>query len=297
MLDYASLAALAAVIREGSFERAATTLAITPSAVSQRIRGLEERLGAVLVVRAQPCRPTEIGARLCAHVDRVRLLESDVIATLPGLHEADRQTVRIAVNADSLITWFPPAAAAFAAETGALIDFVVDDEEHTADRLRSGEVLAVVTADPTPVAGCRTVALGAIRYVATASPAFVRRHFAGGVDAAALDAAPMVRFDRKDNLQARWAEAAHGKPLASPVHWVPSTQGMLDMVVAGLGWSMSPLALAEPHLAAGRLVELPPCHRLDVALHWQSTRIGASLLDRLTEAVRDRARSILIPVA
>ncbi|KAA2220989.1 LysR family transcriptional regulator, partial [Salinarimonas soli] len=42
MLDYAGLSALAAVVRQGSFERAAGTLGVTPSAVSQRVRALEE---------------------------------------------------------------------------------------------------------------------------------------------------------------------------------------------------------------------------------------------------------------
>ena len=50
MLDYAALSALAAVIEEGSFERAALALHVTPSAVSQRIRLLEERSGSPLVV-------------------------------------------------------------------------------------------------------------------------------------------------------------------------------------------------------------------------------------------------------
>ena len=58
MLDYPSLFALAAVVKEGSFERAARALHVTPSAVSQRIRLLEERLGCALVVRGQPCQAT-----------------------------------------------------------------------------------------------------------------------------------------------------------------------------------------------------------------------------------------------
>ena len=150
MLDYAAISALAAVVREGSFEAAAAALSITPSAVSQRIKGLEERLGAVLVVRSQPCRATEAGAALCSHLERVRLLESDL--SLPGL--AGRlPTLRVAVNADSLATWFPAAAAAFAADDTAMLDLTLDDEDHTAARLRSGEVVAAVTADPTPVTG------------------------------------------------------------------------------------------------------------------------------------------------
>ena len=76
MMDYAGLQALAAVLREGSFERAARKLHITPSAVSQRIKQLEERAGQVLVLRGQPCTGTEAGRRLCLHVEQVALLEN-----------------------------------------------------------------------------------------------------------------------------------------------------------------------------------------------------------------------------
>lgn len=291
MLDYAALEALAAVAREGGFERAAAVLGVTPSAVSQRVKGLEQRVGAVLIDRGQPCRPTDIGARLCAHVGQVRLLEADVVADLPRLAGSSPglASLRVAVNADSVSTWFPPAAARFAAETGALLDLVLEDEAHTAERLRSGEVLAAVTADPAPVPGCRTHPLGAITYLATASPAFVARWFAGGVDAAALEAAAMLRFDRRDVLQARWAAEALDAHPSPPTHWTPSTQGMLDMTLAGLGWAMAPLSLAEPHLAAGRLVELPPRHRVAVALYWQRSRLASRLLDQLTAAVRATA--------
>lgn len=295
MLDYASLDAVAAVAREGSFDKAAAVLGVTPSAVSQRVKGLEERLGAVLLTRGQPCRPTAIGAKLCAHVEQVRLLESDVVADLPRLAEpaSGPALMRVAVNADSVSTWFPAAAAQFAAETGARLDLVLEDEAHTADRLRTGEVLAAVTAEPVPVSGCRTYPLGAIDYVATASPAFMTRFFAAGVEAASLERAPMLRFDRRDGLQARWAHEALGVRPEPPVHWAPATHAMLDLCLAGLGWAMTPYALAEPHLAAGRLVELPPHRRLSVALYWQRTRLAARLLDRLTQAVRATAAHAL----
>lgn len=295
MLDYASLAAIAAIVREGSFDRAAAVLGVTPSAVSQRVKGLEERLGAVLLTRGHPCRPTAVGAKLCAHVEQVRLLESDVIAELPKLGDeaSGPAVIKVAVNADSASTWFPRAAAQFAAETGAMLDLVMEDEAHTADRLRAGEVLAAVTAEPAPVSGCRTYPLGAIDYVATASPDFMSRFFDDGVDAASLQRAPMLRFDRRDGLQARWAQEALGVQPSPPMHWVPATQVMLDMTLAGLGWAMTPLALAEPLLAAGRLVELPPHRRITVALYWQRTRLAARLLDRLTSAVRAAAAQAL----
>ncbi len=299
-LDYAALAALAAVVRDGSFERAARTLKVTPSAVSQRVRALEERLGSVLLVRSQPVTPTALGAALAGHFERVRLLESELVAALPGVTLADsavaRPTLRIAINADSLGTWFLAAAAPFVAATGALLDLVLDDEARTAERLRSGEVVAAITTDPVPVPGCKIRPLGALRYVATASPAFCQRHFADGVTAATLAAAPVLRFDRRDDLQARWVREALGLVLAAPTHWIPSTQGFLDGTLAGLGWSLNPVSLAKTHLEAGRLIELVPDHPLDVALSWQYARLGAQLLEDLTKTVVTAARGSLRPM-
>ncbi|MCK0206657.1 LysR family transcriptional regulator ArgP [Starkeya koreensis] len=298
MLDYPSLSAVAAVVREGSFERAASALGITPSAVSQRVRGLEERVGAVLVVRGQPCTATDLGRTLCAHLDRVRLLEHDLPTLGGALGPAEgRLTLPVAVNADSLATWFPAAAAAFGREGEAALDLALDDEAHTAARLRSGEVLAAVTAEREPVPGCRTVPLGALRYAACAASDFITRHFPTGVTPEALRRAPFLRFDRRDFLQSRWAGTAHGVEPAGAVHWVPSTHGFLDMTLAGLAWGMHPVAMAQPHLDAGRLVELPPGQRVEVPLYWTVARLHASLLSRLTKAVRAAAARVLVPPA
>jgi LysR family transcriptional regulator (chromosome initiation inhibitor) len=332
MLDYAALAAVAAVVREGSFDRAADVLGVTASAVSQRVRALEERLGVVLVNRGQPCTATPPGARLCAHVERVRLLEErlgvvlvnrgqpctatppgarlcahvervrllegEMAVDLPALVGERRAngpvTVRIAVNSDSLGTWFPPAVAAFAQRTGALVDLVLDGEDQTAERLRTGEVLAAVTAQAIPVQGCRTTPLGALRYVATASPAFVKRYFPNGLTAEALRNTPVLRFDRKDRLQARWMLENFAVALAAPIHWIPSTQGFVDGVLTGLGWGMNPLSLVAPHLAAGRLIELRAGAPLDVPLYWQQARLGAGLLDALAREVRTAAERGLV---
>lgn len=288
MLDYASLAAVAAIVREGTFEKAAAVLGVTPSAVSQRVKGLEDRLGVILIVRGSPCHATEIGTRLCAHVEQVRLLENEFVETLPSLSPAAHEpaTIRVAVNADSLSTWFPAAAAAFANETGGLLDLVLDDEAHTAERLQRGDVLAAVTADPQAVTGCKLYPLGAIEYMAVASPAFAERHFKMGLDQTSLGKAPMLRFDRRDALQFRWAGEAHGATISPPTHWTPSTQGMLDLTLAGLGWSMTPVQLAGGLIEQGRLTELQPKKTVAVPLYWQRTRLAARLLDQLTSAVR-----------
>ena len=286
MLDYPLLTALAAVIRTGSFERAAQQLHVTPSAVSQRVKLLEERLGSVLVVRGQPCTGTAAGQRLCQHVERVTLLESELRGALPGLMPAEGPaTLRIAVNADSLATWF---VAAMAELPGCLFDLVLDDQDHSAEWLRKGEVLAAVTASAAPVPGCDSHPLGALRYRATASPDYVRRHFPEGVTADALSRAPCLTFNRKDSLQAQWLRTVldgHESRLPTPpTHWLPSTHAFVDGALAGLGWGMNPDPLVADHLAAGRLVELAPGRPLDVPLHWQQSRIAGAALAELSRA-------------
>ncbi|MGJ7489618.1 LysR family transcriptional regulator ArgP [Variovorax sp. ZT4R33] len=298
MLDYSSLSALASVVREGSFERAARALHVTPSAISQRIRLLEERIGCALVVRAQPCRPTETGRRLCQHVDRVRLLEHELEGAVPTLAPEGlaRVPLPVAVNADSLATWFAPAVAAFAAEAPVLMEIAVDDQDHTAEWLRSGAVLAAVTGSGRAAAGCDSRALGAMRYVAAASPDFMARHFSAGVGAGSLARAPSLVFNAKDELQAQWARRLCHRQVELPRHILPSSQAFVTATLAGMGWGLHPQALIAHHLKDGSLVELVPRTPLDVPLHWQQARAASALLGGLTRQLVAAARRALLPL-
>lgn len=297
MLDYSALSALAAVIRDGSFERAARALHVTPSAVSQRIRLLEERVGCALVIREQPCRATETGLRLCRHLDQVRLLEQALQGALPALAPDGiaRVPLPIAVNADSLATWAAPAIAAFAAQNPVLMEVAVDDQDYTSEWLRGGAVLAAVTATARPAPGCNSRPLGAMRYRAAASPAFMRKYFAGGVRAASLAQAPSLVFNNKDELQARWARRLCRRHVELPRHALPSSQAFVTAGLAGMGWGMHPEELIAPFLASGALVELVPDTPLDVPLHWQHARAASGLLDPLSREIVAAASAALQP--
>jgi LysR family transcriptional regulator (chromosome initiation inhibitor) len=265
--------------------------------VSQRIRLLEERVGCALVVRGQPCQATETGRRLCQHMDRVRLLEQELQGSLPGLapEGGARVTLPIAVNSDSLATWFAPALTAFAAEAPVLMAVSVDNEDHTTEWLRSGAVLAAVTATARPATGCNSRALGAMRYVAAASPAFVQRHFASGVTAGTLALAPSLVFNTQDELQARWVRRLCHRHVELPRHTLPSTQAFVEASLASMGWGLHPLMLIAPHLQQGLLIELVPKTLLDVPLYWQETRAASALLDGLSRAVLKAAQGSLLP--
>jgi LysR family transcriptional regulator (chromosome initiation inhibitor) len=296
MLDYLSLSALAAVVREGSFDKAARALHVTPSAVSQRIRLLEERVGTALVVRGHPCQATQTGLRLCQHWDHVRLLEHELHAEVPNLAPEGhtRVSLPIAVNADSLATWFVPAMAYVAATAPVLMDIVVDDQDHTAEWLRSGRVLAAVTATANAATGCNSRPLGAMRYIAAASPGFAARHFSDGVNAQSLALAPSLLFNNKDDLQSRWVHRLCDRPVELLRHTLPSSHAFVAAAVAGMGWGLHPQSMVAQHLQDGALVELLPNAWLDVPLYWQQARAASSLLDALTRDVVASANSALL---
>lgn len=284
MYDYAALEALSEIIRRGSFEAAADRLGLTPSAVSQRIKGLEERLGTVLIHRGPPATGTETGLRLMQHLDQVRLLEQSMDHRIRP--DGIPAVLRIAVNADSLATWFPPVMRALPV----LYDLVIDDQDHARDWLRRGEVSAAITSSATPVAGCDVIPLGHMRYHAMATPEFTRTHFPNGITPESLTIAPVTAFNRKDALQTQWAERAAGQRIRLSGHMVPSTQGHAQMVRLGLGWGMIPEFMPDPALAT-----LNPDLPLDVPLYWQVTRAMATALKPLTRAISKRAAENLRP--
>ncbi|MBL4769092.1 MAG: LysR family transcriptional regulator ArgP [Rhodobacteraceae bacterium] len=285
------LAALASVLRRGSFELAAADLAVTPSAISQRIKALEDQVGAALIQRGTPCTGTGAGLRLAKHAEDVGLLEAQLSRDLSLEHSKGNVRLRIAVNADSLATWF---VAAMAEVPDVLFDLVIDDQDHSADWLRRGEVSAAITSGGKPVTGCDSIALGSLRYVATASPDFKRHWFDDGVTAEALAKAPCLTFNAKDALQRNWIFEQLGRRISPPTHFLPSSQSFVDATRAGLGWGMNPEHLVRGPLRNARLVALIPDAPLDVALTWQVSRIMALSLEPVTQAVQKAARKVLI---
>lgn len=256
MLDYPALRAVATVVQTGSFERAATLLNVTPSAVSQRVKQLEERLGVILIARGTPCTATEKGEWLCRHIENVGMLEAELFAQLPALVDPDeprqRVTLQIATNADSLGTWFVEAMSNFSKTSSYLLNVAVDDQDHTAEWLQRGRVIAAVTSLEKPIRGCRRFALGTLRYNATATPDFVARHFPDGVTSEAIRNAPALTFNQKDRLQSSWVRQTFGQDLDYPTHWLPSPQSFVEATLSGMGWGMNPTQLTRDHLASGR---------------------------------------------
>jgi len=288
-LDLAQLRALRSAVDTGTLDGAARELQVTPSAISQRLKALEQATGRVLLVRSRPVQVTEHGRAVLRLAREVELLTADAARALA---DAEGQvTLPVAVNADSLSTWFLPALAPLGGQV--LLDLHRADQDSTAALLRDGTVVAAVTAAATAVSGCRSTPLGVMRYRPAAVPSFSRRWFPDGPTPAALGRAPVVHFDRDDALQRAWLRRrSHG--LANPpAHHIPSTEGFVRAVLAGLGWGMvSDLQLADPALRSS-LVVLDPRSHVDVPLYWQRWRVGSRSLDLLSDVVLAGARQAL----
>jgi LysR family transcriptional regulator, chromosome initiation inhibitor len=270
-VDAVQLATFQAVVDSGSFEAAARRLHVTPSAVSQRIKALETSVGQVLVRRSKPCVATTAGEALVRFAGQVALLEREALD-----QARDGTRISIVVNADSLDTWFLPALARV---PGPRYELHTDDQDYTADLLRTGTAMAAVTSEHVAVQGCRLEKLGAMRYVPVGVPAF----------AADLPNAPMIVYNRKDRLQHRFlAGVAHDPPVHyPPVHYVPAASAFVAAIRLGLGWGMVPERVALPDIAEGRYVRLGDGAHLDVPLYWQYWKIESAVLSDLTTAVKE----------
>ncbi|NJB66802.1 LysR family transcriptional regulator (chromosome initiation inhibitor) [Desulfobaculum xiamenense] len=294
MLDYKLLEALTVVVREQGFENAARVLHITQSAVSQRVKLLEERMGQALVVRGTPVTPTDAGRKLLRHFEQVKLLEEQTLAELSPELEEGPVTLSVGVHADSLATWFLEAVAPMAFRHGVLLDLVLEDQENTHQLLRRGEVVACVGTHPTPVQGGRTEYLGRMRYVLVAAPDFAQRWFGGGVTAAKLTRAPAVIFNRKDELHFRFLEKHYGLTLGdTPFHIMPSSEAFVEATMRGMAYTLVPELQVLDELDEGMLVNIAPDRTIELKLHWHTWGLKVDMVDRLTELVVRHARKVL----
>lgn len=282
-LDGGQLAALAAVVECGSFDAAAERLHVTPSAISQRIKALEQRVGQVLVLREKPCVATAAGVPLLRLASQTSLLESEALAELRG-GSADSPRIALAVNADSMATWFTDV---FARLPDVLFDVRIEDQDHSTRLLREGVVMGAVTTERAPVAGCRVQPLGVVRYLPVATKAYIKRHLPDGFTLDAVSRAPSLAWNRDDALQDQLVRKVFRRSVRRPTHYIPTAAGFGAAVHAGLGWGMYPTQLIDTSF-----IPITDQH-LDVPLYWQCWKLDSTIVGRVSDAVQAAAAGLL----
>lgn len=291
MLDHKQCQAFLAVIETGSFEHAALQLNVTASAVTLRVKALEQSLGHILIIRERPCRPTQTGQDLLQYLNKVTLLEQDLFHQLTGKHQDSAfYQAHIAMNADSLATWFLPALKDTILKEKIILKMYLDDQDHTHHLLTSGQVNACISSIAHAQQGCNAVYLGKIRYHMVACPSFIQQWFPKGITRQALRHAPAVIFNRKDEMHVKILLQHFGLAKAVyPYHLIPSSESFLHAIEMGFGYGMLP----DLQIQGTNLVTLSTALSTDIELYWHHWQQQSEQMKKLTDKVQEHARICL----
>jgi len=291
MVDPKGLSAFKAVIENNSFEKAANQLFITQSAVSQRLKLLEQNIGQSLVVRSPHIKATNAGQALLKYAQNLAQIERDLSAQLAPKKQLDWLKISIATNADTLATWLLSALAPWCNEHRVLLDLKVEDQDQTHQLLNVGEVLGCISSLEHPAAGCTSEPLGVLQYHCVVSPSFKEQYFSKGIGKAQFKKAPAVVFNHKDQLQHQYLERYFDIDASAQIqHSIPSLEAYNEWIKLGMGFGMAPKIQLQPLLDSGEVVMLTPEKPITVPLYWHQwglkTPLSRSLSDQITQAAK-----------
>jgi len=292
MQDYKLLSALDAILREQSFDKAAKRLHITQSAISQRIKLLETEYGEPLLIRSQPIKPTPLGQKLLGHYQRVLQLESELSKQLNKKKQL--QPLPLAVNADSLATWFVDALSPILQQQQVELSLFVEDESQTWERLSSGEALACITSKPKAMSGGESHFLGYMEYLCVATPDFITRYFSNGINQETLQYSPAMTFDQHDDMHLRFlADHFSLQQGQYPCHTVRSSQAFVDLTLAHGAYSLNSRLHISKYLATGELINILPEKTVYIPLYWHCWQLSGELMTELTTKIIQHCQAIL----
>ncbi|SFV03857.1 ArgP/LysG family DNA-binding transcriptional regulator [Pseudoduganella namucuonensis] len=292
-IDYKALAVLDAVASHGSFEKAAAALGISQSAVSQRIKALEDASGRLLIVRGAPCVPTGLGQRLISHHRNVRLMEAALDIDLGN--RVSMPEISVAIDAASLATWFPLALGPLLSPPRCQLDIHQAGREQALHMVQEGSVFGAIAArceSPSALNGPATTPLGVMRHVCVATPVFAGHWFGDGFSAEAAQLAPAVVSDRSHH--SRFLADTLGVKGPYPRHTLPLTPALYECIYGGLAYGLLPLMHVAGAIDSERLVDLAPGQVFDVPLEWHAWNLDTPFTRALSEQVIHSARRYLL---
>lgn len=283
MLDYKGIEALYTVQKFQNFELAAQKLCITQSAISQRIKHLEDYYGEPLLIRTLPYRPTKLGNQLIGHFKKISLLEEEFEQELGTIKSSP--SISIAINRDSLETWFldllDQEKEVFNSVT---LEIIADDQELTIDYLRNGTVSACLSTSDKEILGGQAVFLGTMPYLLVASPSFVKNYFSSKNPIKCFQNAPAIKFDQKDYLHERYLEKFFGiNGSTLKYHVVPSVKGFKKFALLGYGYGLIPKIDILQELKTKQLMQIYPDKIWEIPLYWHYWTVQSKVYQKFNQ--------------
>lgn len=290
--DRQQLEAFSAIVETRHFGRAAALLNVTRGAVSLRLKALEQEAGTPLVLRDGNI-PTPAGEVLLRHIRVLKMLEADTLRQIKPM-DGTRPRIAIAVNADSLATWFEAVAWEISKGNVAL-ELIVDDQDYTLPLLAKGEAMGCVSTASNPPTGFLAEPIGIMEYECVANVAFAAEFFPQGLGLHGVLAAPAVLYNRKDGLHALFIERLLDFKVKNySVHYFPSPSALLTAIERGIGYGLVPCLQAQPLIDAGKLIRLAPSRKIEVSLYWHHWETAPSNAEAISDLVVRHARQALI---
>jgi len=292
--DYKLLKALAAIIETQNFELAANNLSISQSAISQRIKLLEENVGQPILIRTQPIELTSVGEQLHSHYKKVQQLESELLPELLPDAPVKPMKISLAVNADSIATWFIKALTPVLKDHLIELNLLIEHEERTLDKLRSGEAVGAVSVIEAPLKGYRAFELGKMKYCLVSSKSFQEKYFSKGVTKTSLKMAPAISYDHKDDMHVRYI-AKHYDLAASEYycHSVRSSEAFVELAKQGVAYCLLPELQIKNELRSGELIKLCPEKQLIETLYWHSWVLVKGINKKISQEIINVGQRLL----
>jgi len=292
--DYKLLEALTAVIDLQSFEKAASKLFITQSAVSQRIKLLEENIGQPVIVRSQPIVATSAGERLVVHFKMVRELENELVPEL--MPDAPKKPIKVslAVNADSIATWFLGAITPVLKNHLVELDLIIKSEYRSIDALRSGQATGAVSCIEKALPGYQSFKLGDVTFILVCSPEFAKRYFPNGLTKDSLRHAPGISYDPNDDMHVKFIEQHFNiQSRDYYCHRVRSSQAFVELAKQGAAYCLVPSLQIEKEIANGELINLCSEKSITLTLYWHSWVLVQGIHKKISKEIVRYGRSVL----
>jgi DNA-binding transcriptional LysR family regulator len=283
-LDLVSIALLVRVVRTGSISKGAEQAHLALAAASRRIADLEAAIGVPLLERhSRGIRPTAAGEALVAHAQRILGEVDRLAADLSDHARGVVGVVRLWANTSAVTQFLPADLAAFSAIHPRIrIELHEHDSSEVVMAVLDGRAEIGLFAERVDPLGLKTLRYRRDRLVLVVPKghALARRKRVALADLVDHD---FVSLSQGTSLAQRLsAEAgAAGLSLRVRVH-VRSFDAMCQMVAAGLGIAVLPLAAVQPHIRSMGLV------RVDLTGDWieRELLIGIRDMDRLSRSAR-----------
>lgn len=293
MFDYRGLEALAAILEQNSFDLAAKKLHITQSAISQRLKTLQNYYGDPLISRGTPYLPTALGEVLITHYKKVHMLE-DSLHSVIGNREISNK-FSIAMNRDSLETWFLPILMKENFLASAQIEIMTCDQEYTLDFLKNGMASICFSPRKDPIANCKSEWIGYMDYVFACSPKFKKKYFPNKITKETLLKAPALKYDKHDELYNSYLQKFFNLYEQSPpYHMLPSVKGFKEAVLQDHVCTLIPALDIKQELKNKSIVNLMPDKPWRMPIYLHSWQLGNSHYEQFIVQLRDAIHKVLI---